>query len=233
VIRTTRLSFLGVFILAMCVFFPIVGWPAGLFWLALIPLAVLVWLVRTQTTVSPAGLDLRSVFSSRHIDWAQVKGLSIPKRGFVRAHLDDDSEVPLPAVSYDRLRDLVDASGGRIPDPFAVPDPADAGASATDATTPDEATPGADDAMPDTESGSPAPADTTPDDTTPSDPGSDDVASGDAVSGDTTPDDAAPGDATSDRPAAGGSGKARDGSGDSSRTPGAADTGPGPTSERE
>jgi hypothetical protein len=232
VIRTTRLSFLGVFILAMCVFFPIVGWPAGLFWLALIPLAVLVWLVRTQTTVSPAGLDLRSVFSSRHIDWAQVKGLSIPKRGFVRAHLDDDSEVPLPAVSYDRLRDLVDASGGRIPDPFAVPDPADAGASATDATTPDEATPGADDAMPDTEAGSPAPADTAPDDTTPSDPGSD-VASGDAVSGDTTSDDTAPGDATSDRPAAGGSGKARDGSGDSSRAPGAADTGPGHTSERE
>jgi hypothetical protein len=220
VIRTTRLSFLGVFILAMCVFFPIVGWPAGLFWLALIPLAVLIWLVRTQTTVSPAGLDLRSVFSSRHIDWAQVKGLSIPKRGFVRAHLDDDSEVPLPAVSYDRLRDLVDAAGGRIPDPFAVPDPApaDAGASATDATTPDEATPGADDAMPDTEAGSPAPADTAPDDTTPSDPGSD---------------DAAPGDATSDRPAASGSGKARDGSGDSSPAPGAADTGPGPTSERE
>ncbi|MFI9532812.1 PH domain-containing protein [Nocardia fusca] len=229
-IRTTRLSFLGVFILAMCVFFPIVGWPAGLFWLALIPLAVLVWIVRTQTKVSPAGLDLRSVFSSRHIDWAQVKGLSIPKRGFVRAHLDDDSEVPLPAVSYDRLRDLVDASGGRIPDPFAVPGPAPAEAGAS-ATTPDEATPGADDAMPDTEAGSPAPADTAPGDTPPSGPG--DVASGDAESGDTTSDDAAPGDATSDRPAAGGSGKARDGSGDSSRAPGAADTGPGHTSERE
>ena len=124
VIRTTRLSFLGVFLLAMCVFFPIVGWPAGLFWLAIIPIATLVWIVRTQTTVSPRGLDLRSVFSSRHIDWAQVKGLSIPKRGFVRAHLDDDTEVPLPAVSYDRLRDLVDASAGRIPDPFALPDPA-------------------------------------------------------------------------------------------------------------
>lgn len=119
----TRLSFLGVFILAMCVFFPIVGWPAGLFWLALIPLAVLVYILRIQTTVSPRGLDLRSAFSSRHIDWERLKGVSIPKRGYVRAHLDDDSEVPLPAVSYDRLRDLVDASGGRIPDPFAIPDP--------------------------------------------------------------------------------------------------------------
>lgn len=135
VIRTTRLAFLGVVILALCVFFPIVGWPAGLFWLALIPIAVIVWILRTQTTVSPAGLDLRSMFSSRHIDWEQVQGLSIPKRGYVRAHLDDDTEVPLPAVSYDRLRDLVDASGGRIPDPFALPDtdPGDeSGAESTD-----------------------------------------------------------------------------------------------------
>ncbi|MGI5217105.1 PH domain-containing protein [Nocardia sp. CA-290969] len=121
-IRTTRLAFLGVVILALCVFFPIVGWPAGLFWLALIPIAVIVWILRTQTTVSPTGLDLRSLLSSRHIDWAQIKGLSIPKRGYVRAHLDDDTEVPLPAVSYDRLRDLVDAAEGRIPDPFVLPD---------------------------------------------------------------------------------------------------------------
>lgn len=134
VIRMTRLSFLGVVILAMCVFFPIVGWPAALFWLALIPVAAIVWILRTQTTVSPNGLDLRSVFSSRHIDWEQLKGLSIPKRGFVRAHLADDTEVPLPAVSYDRLRDLVDASGGRIPDPFVLPDAdaaADSGAEST------------------------------------------------------------------------------------------------------
>ncbi|MFI5718173.1 PH domain-containing protein [Nocardia sp. NPDC051750] len=121
-IRTTRLAFLGVVILALCVFFPIVGSPAGFFWLVLIPIAVIVWILRTQTTVSPRGLDLRSLFSSRHIDWDRVQGLSIPKRGYVRAHLDDDTEVPLPAVSYDRLRDLVDASGGRIPDPFALPD---------------------------------------------------------------------------------------------------------------
>ncbi len=135
VIRMTRLSFLGVFILAMCVFFPIVGWPAALFWLALIPIAAIVWILRTQTTVSPKGLDLRSMFSSRHIDWEQLKGLSIPKRGYVRAHLDDDTEVSLPAVSYDRLRDLVDASGGRIPDPFALPDPdtaTDSGAEPTE-----------------------------------------------------------------------------------------------------
>lgn len=152
VIRTTRLAFLGVVILALCVFFPIVGRPAALFWLALIPIAVIVWILRTQTTVSPKGLALRSTFSSRHIDWAELKGLSIPKRGYVRAHLADDTEVPLPAVSYDRLRDLVEASGGRIPDPFAVPD-----------DTPDTATPASDtDTTPDADEtpGTPEPTGT-------------------------------------------------------------------------
>lgn len=121
VIRIPRLAFLGVFILLMCVFFPFVGWPAGLWWLLLIPVAVLAWVLRTQTGVSDAGLDLRTLFGSRHLDWAQVKGVRIPKRGYVRADLTDGSEVKLPAVSYDRLRDLATFSGGRIPDPFAEP----------------------------------------------------------------------------------------------------------------
>ncbi|MGW6334240.1 PH domain-containing protein [Nocardia rhamnosiphila] len=247
-IRTTRLSFLGVFILAMCVFFPIVGWPAGLFWLALIPLAVLVWVVRTQTTVSPAGLDLRSVFSSRHIDWAQVKGLSIPKRGFVRAHLDDDSEVPLPAVSYDRLRDLVDASGGRIPDPFAVPDPApaDADASATDAGASDASASGAEEDRAAAEPAGIEPAAdnattgtaTTGDETagnaassnaTSEHPTPGDTDAGRSAPAETTSDAAAAGDTPTDRPSAAGSDTPRG----ASPTTGAADTGPGPTPERE
>ncbi|MEU2030173.1 PH domain-containing protein [Nocardia amamiensis] len=121
-IRIPRLALLGVFILLMCVFFPFVGWPAGLWWLLLIPVVVLAWVLRTQTTVSDAGLDLRTLFGSRHLDWAQVKGVRIPKRGYVRADLIDGTEVKLPAVSYDRLRDLAAASNGRIPDPFAVPE---------------------------------------------------------------------------------------------------------------
>ncbi|MFF3225377.1 PH domain-containing protein [Nocardia suismassiliense] len=126
VIRIPRLAFLGVFILFMCVFFMFVGWPAGLWWMLLIPVAVTVWVLRTQTTVSEGGLDLRTVFRSRHLDWSQLKGVRIPKRGYVRADLVDGTEVKLPAVSYDRVRDLAIASQGRIPDPYAVP-PGDAG----------------------------------------------------------------------------------------------------------
>ncbi|MEV0293080.1 PH domain-containing protein [Nocardia sp. NPDC050710] len=120
IIRIPRLAYLGVVVLLFCVFFFFVGSPTFLWWLLLLPVAVAVWVTRTQTTVSEKGLDLRTVFGSRHLDWAQVKGVRIPKRGFVRAHLADDSEVKLPAVSYDRLRDLIAASKGRIPDLFAA-----------------------------------------------------------------------------------------------------------------
>ncbi|MGW1740938.1 PH domain-containing protein [Nocardia sp. NPDC001965] len=215
-IRTTRLSFLGVFLLAMCVFFPIVGWPAGLFWLAIIPIAVLVWIVRTQTTVSPGGLDLRSVFSSRHIDWAQVKGLSIPKRGFVRAHLDDDSEVPLPAVSYDRLRDLVDAAGGRIPDPFALPEAADTG---SDAPVTGAAEHTAPESADDTATEGPRRA--AAGDIGTAAAGDDAAVAGGAAAGDT------------EGAAAEGSSAARGDSGTAPPAPKTTDTGTGPASERE
>ncbi|WP_245996966.1 PH domain-containing protein [Nocardia pseudobrasiliensis] len=117
-IRISRLGHLGVFVLLFCVMFAFFGWPQVLWVLFVIPIAIAVWVERTRTTVSAAGLDLRTVFGSRHVDWDQIKGLRIPKRGFVRAHLADDSEVALPAVAYDRLRLLIEASNGRIPDLF-------------------------------------------------------------------------------------------------------------------
>jgi hypothetical protein len=126
VIRIHRLGYLGVFLLLFCAAFPFFGWPEVLWVLFVIPAAVVVWIERTRTTVSDTGLDLRTFFGSRHIDWSQVQGVSIPKRGYVRAHLPDGAEVSLPAVGYDRLRELVEASNGRIPDPFAVPREAEA-----------------------------------------------------------------------------------------------------------
>ncbi|MFE6920771.1 PH domain-containing protein [Nocardia sp. NPDC057663] len=126
VIGVPRLAYIGVLVLAFCVFFPFVGWPAVLWWLLLLPVIAVYWVVRTHTTVSDAGLDLSSMFGKKHLDWAQVKGISIPKRGSVKARLADDSEVKLPAVGYDRLRELIDASGGRLPDVFAAAEQAEA-----------------------------------------------------------------------------------------------------------
>ncbi|MGY0500825.1 PH domain-containing protein [Nocardia sp. FBN12] len=126
VIAVPRLAYIGVLVLAFCVFFPFVGWPVALWPLLLAPVIAVWWVVRTHTTVSASGLDLSSMTGKKHLDWAQVKGISIPKRGYVRARLDDDSEVKLPAVSYDRLRELIEASGGLLPDVFAAAEAAEA-----------------------------------------------------------------------------------------------------------
>ncbi|MGF6880617.1 hypothetical protein ABIA39_000498 [Nocardia sp. GAS34] len=126
VIRIPRLVHIGVFLLLFCAAFPFFGWPQVMWILFAIPAAAAIWVERTRTTVSAAGLDLQTFFGSRHIDWSQVQGVSIPKRGYVRAHLTDGSEVKLPAVGYDRLRALIEASGGRIPDPFAAAEEAEA-----------------------------------------------------------------------------------------------------------
>ncbi|KQY39567.1 hypothetical protein ASD42_07825 [Nocardia sp. Root136] len=125
-IGVPRLAYIGVLVLAFCVFFPFVGWPVALWPLLLAPVVAVWWVVRTHTTVSEAGLDLSSMTKKKHLDWARVKGISIPKRGYVRARLDDDSEVKLPAVGYDRLRELIEASGGRLPDVFAAAEAAEA-----------------------------------------------------------------------------------------------------------
>jgi hypothetical protein len=119
VIRITRLSLLGVAMLLFGVIFPIGGAPAALCWLLLLPAVALAWVLRTQTTVTAEGLRLRSLVSSRRLEWSQIKGVRFPSGRFARAVLLDGSEVRLPAVDFDRLPELARYSGGRIPDPNA------------------------------------------------------------------------------------------------------------------
>lgn len=125
VLGLPRLAHIAVFMVALGALFPVVGAPL---WAVLyvIPVALAVWIERTRTRVSADGLDLRTMFGSRHIDWSEVKGLQIPKRGALKLHLADESDVALPAVGYDRLEDLIEASDGRIPDPFLDPEDVDA-----------------------------------------------------------------------------------------------------------
>jgi hypothetical protein len=123
VIRIPRLALLGVAMLAFGAAFPAFGWPAVLGWLMLAPLAALWWVLRVRTTASEQGITARGVFSSRTLAWEDINGVRFPKRGFARATLTDGSEAKLPAVSYDRLADLADASHGHIPNPFTAAKP--------------------------------------------------------------------------------------------------------------
>ncbi|HEY5856945.1 MAG TPA: PH domain-containing protein [Aldersonia sp.] len=120
VIRISKLAYVAVFLLLLCISFPVVGSPAAFGWLLLIPVAVVVWVARSRTVVTDGGLEAHSLFASRTVAWADVEGVRFPNRGWARACLADGTEVTLPAVGSDRIRDLAAASGGRIQDPYLV-----------------------------------------------------------------------------------------------------------------
>lgn len=119
VIRITRLALLGVVLLLFGISFPMSGSPLAFGWLIILPIALAVWVLRSKTVVTESGLQMQRVFGSRTVTWDQVKGVRFPKRGWARADLVDGGEVPMPAVSFDRLPELAAASNGRIPDPYA------------------------------------------------------------------------------------------------------------------
>jgi Bacterial PH domain len=133
VIRIQKLAYLAVLMLFISVSFPVIGWPAAFGWLLVLPIGVAVWVVRSRTVITSETLELRSMFGSRSVAWTDVDGVRFPKRGWARAHLNDGTEVTLPAVGFDRLRELAAASGGRVPDPYLAPRPAAPEASAAEA----------------------------------------------------------------------------------------------------
>lgn len=98
------------------------AWAApGLLAVYLLPIAFIVWVVRTRTTADTAGLEVRTALGGRKLAWAELKGLSITERAKIRAVLTDGTEVPLPFVRPRHLSVLALVSGGRITDPMAAP----------------------------------------------------------------------------------------------------------------
>ncbi len=119
-IRISRLTYLGIVLVFAAAMAPAMAAPRLFAWLPLVPLLGAVWIARCRTTVTADALLTRSLRENRRIEWTAVRGIRFPKYGWARADLTDDTEATLPAVSFDRLRDLADASGGRIPNPYRI-----------------------------------------------------------------------------------------------------------------
>lgn len=115
-IRISRLTLLGVFLLAFCVMVPASAQPVLFGWLYAVPIVLAVWILRVRTRVSESGVDVRNMRGSRHISWNDIKGLTFPKYKSARAELHNGDSVTLPAVTINDLPKLTPLSGGRIPD---------------------------------------------------------------------------------------------------------------------
>lgn len=106
----------GFFTLGLLI--PVLQWP----WttpLLVIPVLLSASIVRWRTVADRDTVTARSLFGSKTVPWEQVQGLRFVKSAWARAQLTDGSQLRLPAVTFATLPLLTEASGGRVPNPYA------------------------------------------------------------------------------------------------------------------
>lgn len=114
------IALLAVVFLMVCLVPTAFAGVPGLWVLYLIPLALIVFVVRTRTVASAKGLSVRTMFGHRELPWESLKGLAITGRAKVKAVLTDDSQVPLPTVRTRHLPVISLVSEGRMKDPSGL-----------------------------------------------------------------------------------------------------------------
>jgi hypothetical protein len=119
IFRTPGIAYLAVLMFAVGAT-PFAGAAPGLQAIYAVPLFFLVWIVRVRTTANGHGLTVRRLFSTRHLAWVDLKGLTITRRARVRAVPSEGGEVTLPSVRPRHLPLLSLVSGGRVPAPTAA-----------------------------------------------------------------------------------------------------------------
>jgi hypothetical protein len=113
VFQPSRLTIVAV--LAFCVFAVPFAFGAPWLWLVyLLPVALVVWIVRTRTTVDPEAVTVRRLLGGRRVRWDAISSLRLGKKSRVSAILNDGEELPLPAVRVRDLPVLAVVSGGRF-----------------------------------------------------------------------------------------------------------------------
>lgn len=141
-----RHSPLGVFAaltLALCAT-PVASAAPGLALLYLVPLGIVVWVLRTRTTVDSEVISVRGALRTRRVAWSDVTAVRLRSsrtRSGISVVLRGGSELPLPAMRAGDLPRLAAVSGGRLPDPGAGTAPAeDSGDDVTDTPEPTSTT---------------------------------------------------------------------------------------------
>jgi hypothetical protein len=82
--------------------------------LILIPILAAVFIARTRTVIDETGVSVRALLGTRHLTWAQIRGLSVTERSvYLVCH---DGSVRLPCVRISDLAAVSKASGGRLPE---------------------------------------------------------------------------------------------------------------------
>lgn len=110
--------FIVAFMLVLCVI--AIGFTPWLAVTLLAPLIYTLWIFRVRTTVGPRGITAVYLMNKRRsVPWSDFAGLFFDKRGRAFAVTKAKERVALPAISFNSLPELEEATGGMIPDPIS------------------------------------------------------------------------------------------------------------------
>ncbi|WP_448851091.1 PH domain-containing protein [Corynebacterium sp. 335C] len=117
--RPQKTHYFGVAFLVLLVFIAL-GYDLLWFsWTVLLPIAYAVWIHRVRTEVGPRGISAVYLLrGTRTASWDEFRGVLFTKQGRAWAVKRDESKFALPAISFNTMPALSEASGGRIPDPL-------------------------------------------------------------------------------------------------------------------
>ncbi|MBP2476938.1 hypothetical protein JOF53_005810 [Crossiella equi] len=113
IFRIPTTAMIAVALLFLCAT-PLAFGAPGLQVIYLVPIALVLWVIRTRTVVDAEHVHIRTLFGARSISWSDITSLRLTKRQGVKVVLADSSEVALPAVRVRDLAALSEASGGRF-----------------------------------------------------------------------------------------------------------------------
>lgn len=125
VFKIPNTALLAIAFLVICVTPVAFGDVPYLQWLYLFPIALAVFVIRTRTTATSQGLEVRTMFGRRDLPWASLKGLAITDKAKVQAVLKDESKIALPAVRTRHLPVISLVSAGHMADPSGLTDDID------------------------------------------------------------------------------------------------------------
>lgn len=99
-------------LLPVMVFFfgslPIAGSRPALNWIALIPIACAVWVLRARVVAIDIGVEVCNGLRAHRVAWSDVEGFDVPRRGPVRLLRKEGRPVPMTALPRRHLPELLE-----------------------------------------------------------------------------------------------------------------------------
>ncbi|MGV0716489.1 PH domain-containing protein [Mycolicibacterium sp. XJ662] len=119
VIRISPTAHIAVGFVTLGLLAIVLAGPSWTVVLMVIPVLLSAYIIRCRTVADATTVTARTFLDSQTMNWDDVAGLQFDKGTSAYAHLKDGRRVRLPAVTFSTLPLLTEASGGRVPNPYA------------------------------------------------------------------------------------------------------------------